>query len=103
MGIENIGGARRNIEEIWTQPEKLMPVLIKAISFLRMSGMNCSLYNFQNCILPIELRNISYSSISDWKREYLPECISCQEMSNCGGIFNSSLKLLSNYIQPIKN
>jgi len=103
MGLENIGKAQTNIEEIWISPQILSTHLIKATDFLRMSGINCSLYNYQNCILPKRLRHLSLQTISDWKMEYLPECSTCIEKNICGGIFNSSLNLIKQYIEPIKD
>jgi His-Xaa-Ser system radical SAM maturase HxsC len=103
MGLENIGKAQTNIEEIWISPQILSTHLIKATDFLRMSGINCSLYNYQNCILPKKLRHLSLQTISDWKMEYLPECSTCIEKNICGGIFNSSLNLIKQYIEPIKD
>lgn len=103
MGLENIGKAQSNIEKIWISPGLLNFHLIKAIDFLTLSGIRCSLYNFQNCVLPIQLRNISLQTISDWKKEYLPECLECIERNVCGGIFDSSLNLMKQYIKPIKN
>lgn len=103
MGLENIGKAHTNIERIWIPPEILNIYLKKATDFLRISGINCSLYNFQNCVLPKQLRHLSLQTISDWKQEYLPECSKCIERSVCGGIFNSSLNLMKPYIEPIKD
>jgi His-Xaa-Ser system radical SAM maturase HxsC len=101
MGLENIGYARNNILEIWVPPEKLIGPLEKAVNFLKISGINCSLYNFQHCILSLPLREISQSTISDWKLEYLPICDLCNSKPSCGGIFNSSLEIMKEYINPL--
>lgn len=101
MGIENIGNARKNIQDIWVPPEKLISPLERATNFLRMSGINCSLYNYQSCILDDSLREISQSSISDWKLEFLPICSTCNAKNSCGGIFNSSLEIMKEYINPL--
>jgi His-Xaa-Ser system radical SAM maturase HxsC len=103
MELENIGKAQTNIENIWISPELLNFHLNKSTDFLTLSGIRCSLYNFQNCVLPIQLRHISLQTISDWKKEYLPECSECIERNVCGGIFASSLNMMKEYIKPIKN
>jgi hypothetical protein len=101
MGIENIGHARKNITDVWVTPEELSGPLKKAINFLRISGISCSLYNYQKCILDESLRELSLSTISDWKVEYLPLCTLCSGRKTCGGIFYSSLDLIKEYITPI--
>lgn len=101
MGIENIGNARKNIDSIWISPKDLVPHLHSAASFLQMSGINCFLFNYQYCFLNDYLRSISLSTISDWKQEYLPECLSCKAKVKCGGIFHSSLLMMKEYIKPL--
>jgi len=101
MGIENIGNANKNSDEIWLTPDELKNPLKKATEFLKMSGINCSLYNYPNCVLSKQLQLLSLQTISDWKREYLPQCLECKERNNCGGIFNSSIDLMKQYIEPI--
>jgi His-Xaa-Ser system radical SAM maturase HxsC len=101
MGIENIGNAKKNIQDIWVPPEKLITPLECATKFLMISGINCSLYNYQPCILNLPLREICQSTISDWKLEYLPICETCNSKNSCGGIFNSSLEIMKEYINPL--
>jgi His-Xaa-Ser system radical SAM maturase HxsC len=101
MGIEYIGKAEKNFDEIWLTPEELNNPLKNATNFLKMSGINCSLYNFQICTLPEELRHLSQSTISDWKREYIFECFKCIEKNRCGGVFYSSISLMKQYLKPL--
>ena len=51
------------------------------------SGMNVSIYNHQPCVLDKRLWPFARKSISDWKNEYMPECMGCREKDNCGGFF----------------
>ena len=102
MGVENIGNAKKNIEEIWIPIYQQIDPLEKATSFLLDSGIDCALYNYQNCTISERLRRISQSTISDWKTEYLPTCKTCEIKSSCGGIFNSSISLVNEYINPVR-
>ncbi len=101
MGIEYIGNAQKNFNKIWVSPSELLPKLEKAVEFLHNSGLNVSLFNYQNCMLTEKLRPFIKDSISDWKREYLEKCESCTERSKCGGIFYSSVEKMKPYINPI--
>jgi hypothetical protein len=62
--------------------------------------MNVSIYNHQLCVLDRRLWPLAKKSISDWKNEYLPECVGCREMSNCGGFFASAKLRYSDHIRP---
>lgn len=101
MSIENIGNARKNIRDIWVPFKDLIGPLEKATNFLRISGISCSLYNYQSCVINNRLQEISKSTISDWKLEYLPVCSTCSLKNSCGGIFNSSLEIMKEYVKPI--
>jgi hypothetical protein len=52
-------------------------------------------------VIPESIRKYSTSSISDWKNDYLEECINCSDKQQCGGFFSSNLKKVSDYIHAI--
>ena len=56
-------------------------------------------FNQQNAHWMFQEINMQ-KDISDWKNEYLPECIKCNKIKDCGGHFKWNLKKHSDYIKP---
>ena len=54
-------------------------------------------------VIPEELWDFSRKSISDWKNIYFDECTKCSKLTECGGMFKSSVKKHSNYIKAFIN
>ena len=101
MGLEPIGFARTNYEQIWIDPIDCMPALSEAVYFLANRGMRVSLYNFPLCTVPDDLRSFCQKSISDWKNTFLPECAGCGMRTECCGFFRSiDGKWMSRGIKP---
>ncbi|MDE0307371.1 MAG: His-Xaa-Ser system radical SAM maturase HxsC [Albidovulum sp.] len=89
MGLEPIGFAKKNYEQLWIDPVDCMKALKDAVYFLANRGMTVSLYNFPLCTVPKELRLYCRQSISDWKNTYLAECNSCDQRGKCCGFFRT--------------
>jgi His-Xaa-Ser system radical SAM maturase HxsC len=100
MGLEITGFTRANLDSLWIDPIDYQQELYRAVSFLSDSRMRVSIYNHQLCILDKRLWSFARKSISDWKNEYMPECIGCREKENCGGFFASAKIRYSDHIQP---
>ena len=100
MGLEYIGYAPHNINDLWIDPYNYQNELGEAVEFLAGQGMHVSIYNTPLCVLPESLWMYARKSISDWKNDYLPECTSCSKMNDCGGLFTWNLKKHSEYIVP---
>jgi His-Xaa-Ser system radical SAM maturase HxsC len=102
MGLEIMGFATANLEDLWVDPVQYREELGAATSYLARRGMRVSIYNHQLCVLPRYLWPYSRKSISDWKNDFLPECAGCEVQSACGGFFTSSLqRRYSRHIAPI--
>jgi His-Xaa-Ser system radical SAM maturase HxsC len=101
MGLENIGYAVRNMDDLWVDPYDYQDQLESAVEFLWTRGMNVSIYNLQLCILRKSLWAFARKSISDWKNIYIPECDPCSIREECGGFFTWGAKLHSKYIQAV--
>jgi len=99
MGLEYIGYTPHNDKLLWIDPVEYQEELTKSVFFLASNGMNVSIYNLQFCILKKELWQFARQSISDWKQIYIDECQNCSQLENCGGLFASSIKKHSDYIQ----
>lgn len=90
MGLEIAGFARPNLDILWIDPYEYKDTLSEAVTLLNSYGMTVSVYNHQLCTInPDVLRNYR-KSISDWKTEYLDECLRCMKRADCGGLFASS-------------
>ncbi|MGV0977373.1 His-Xaa-Ser system radical SAM maturase HxsC [Empedobacter falsenii] len=100
MGLEIEGYTPFNIDKLWIDPKDYQEQLKETVLFLNDFGMNVSIYNIPLCLLPEELWTFSRKSISDWKNIYLEECSQCTKVEECGGLFKSSIKKNSDFLQP---
>lgn len=101
MGLELMGFAKSNLEGLWVDPYDYRNELKEAVETLATAKMRVSIYNTPLCVIPESIRHFSASSISDWKNDYLDECLSCSAQQQCGGFFSSNLKKVSDHIHAI--
>jgi His-Xaa-Ser system radical SAM maturase HxsC len=101
MGLELMGFARSNIDELWIDPVEYQTQLKEATHNLVDARIHTSIYNHQLCILDSDIRRYAVKSISDWKNEYMPECAGCSMTHECGGFFSSAHIKRSAHISPI--
>jgi His-Xaa-Ser system radical SAM maturase HxsC len=101
MGLELMGFAKSNLEGLWVDPYDYGNELKEAVETLAAAKMRVSIYNTPLCVIPESIRRFSASSISDWKNDYLDECLSCSAQQQCGGFFSSNLKKVSDHIHAI--
>jgi His-Xaa-Ser system radical SAM maturase HxsC len=101
MGMEHVGYAPRNMGSLWIDPHDYQVKLEEAVEVLSIRGMKVSIYNLQLCVLKKTLWKFSRKSISDWKNMYLEVCQTCGARELCGGFFQWSTKLRSNYLHAL--
>lgn len=101
MGLEMIGFARANMDEVWIDPIDYKDELRDAVVRLDRAGVKTMIYNHQLCLIDRELWPFSVRSISDWKNEYHPECSDCSVADTCGGFFFSAKYRVSDHIRAI--
>ena len=101
MGLELMGFARANLDQIWIDPADYQEELVEAVGILDRAGMNVSIYNSQLCVLDGSLHRFAKRSISDWKQEYMPECSGCAAKADCAGFFASAKLRYSRAIRPV--
>jgi His-Xaa-Ser system radical SAM maturase HxsC len=101
MGLELMGFAKSNLEGLWVDPYDYRNELKEAVETVAAAKMRVSIYNTPLCVIPESIRRFSASSISDWKNDYLDECLNCSAKQQCGGFFSSNLKKVSNHIYAI--
>ena len=90
MGLEITGFTRPNLNLLWVDPYEYKDTLSEAVALLNSYGMTVSVYNHQLCTINSDVRRNYRKSISDWKTEYLDECLRCTKQVDCGGLFSSS-------------
>ena len=100
MGLEYIGYAPFNIDKLWVDPHDYQDELTNAVGYLAEKGMRVSIYNTPLCLVPEKVWAYTRKSISDWKNDYLPECMQCSKIEECGGFFTWNLKKHSEHIKP---
>ena len=90
MGLEITGFTRANLDSLWVDPFEYKDILSDAVSLLNKYEINCSVYNHQLCTVNEDVLPNYRKSISDWKNEYLDECVNCRRIAECGGLFSSA-------------
>ena len=90
MGLEITGFTRPNLEVLWIDPYEYKDMLSEAVALLNSYGVPTSVYNHQLCTINPDVMGNYRRSISDWKTEFIDECIPCVKRSECGGLFSSS-------------
>ncbi len=102
MGLELMGFAVANADDLWIDPYEYRDELREAVFHLAARGVSVSVYNHQLCVVPRELWPFCRRSISDWKNDYAPICEACAVKEHCGGFFTSSLRRrVSGHLAPI--
>jgi len=103
MGLEITGFTRPNLDVLWIDPFEYKDILSEAVALLNSYGMMVSIYNHQLCTINPDVLGNYRKSISDWKTEFLDECLSCTKRADCGGLFSSSKQFRhSRYIKAFK-
>jgi len=101
MGLEMMGFARGNLEDVWIDPYVYRESLAEAAELLDNSGVTTMIYNHQLCLLDPRAWRFAVKSISDWKNEFHQACRSCDVVDQCGGFFHSAKYKSSEYVRPV--
>jgi His-Xaa-Ser system radical SAM maturase HxsC len=96
IGMEMLGSAIKNSENIWVNYQEIGLNLKDSIFKLLTHGIKVNIYNIPLCKIDVDLRSLCVKSISDYKVRYLEECDSCKLKDECGGIFVSSKNFVKN-------
>jgi His-Xaa-Ser system radical SAM maturase HxsC len=101
MGLENIGFALANSDELWIDPVDYRAELSEGVDILASARVKVSVYNLQRCVLDRSVWPYAAQSISDWKNGYVEECGRCIEKDRCSGFFTSGRPRRSRGISPL--
>lgn len=92
MGMEVLGNAWKNREQVWIEFDEVKDRLQQAVEQCFVCGIIPSLYNFPLCLFDRKYWYCYRNSISDYKIRYFEECEKCTEKSRCGGFFASTYR-----------
>ena len=93
MGLEMIGNAAVNIDDVWITYPEAFTAAEGAINKLIHAGIDIALYNFPLCAVSSEYHFLCMKSISGYKVRYAETCELCKKKSDCGGIFAGTIRL----------
>lgn len=100
MGLEYTGYTIKNAKQVWIDPVDMAVPLSEATLFLASAGLNVSIFNLSQCVLPESIWPFARKSISDWKNRFEPFCDQCRLKGECCGLFATSKKQSPN-LHPI--
>ena len=92
MGMEVLGNAWKNREQVWIEFDEVKDSLQQAVEQCFVCGIIPSLYNYPLCLFDRKYWYCYRNSISDYKIRYFEECEKCTEKSRCGGFFASTYR-----------
>lgn len=92
MGMEVLGNAWKNREQVWIEFDEVKDSLQQAVEQCFACGIIPSLYNYPLCLFDRKYWYCYQNSISDYKIRYFEECEKCTEKSRCGGFFASTYR-----------
>lgn len=101
MGLEMLGNAAKNEEQVWIDYEQIQEKLYEGIYELTRKGIQSNIFNIPLCFLDEKLWQFSVQSISDYKVRYRKECTNCSAKRFCGGFFYSTLSMKNIEVNPI--
>ena len=92
MGMEVLGNAWKNREQVWIEFDEVKDSLQRAVEQCFVCGIIPSLYNFPLCMFDRKYWYCYRNSISNYKIRYFAECDRCAQKSRCGGFFASTYR-----------
>lgn len=101
IGMEMMGNAAVNREELWLDYEDVFIKAKPAIDKLVEAGIDVQLYNFPLCAVDRGYWPIAAKSITDYKIRFMDECDGCSVKEICGGFFFSTKQVMQPKVKPI--
>jgi len=102
MGMEYIGFALNNFDDVHISPLEYNKELTNAIKICRQYSLPVSIYNLPLCLVNEDIRVFARQSISDWKNEFSEVCYNCDMKNECAGMFTSTQPYFEPLLKPIK-
>ena len=102
MGMEMMGNAIKNIDEVWIPYKDAIascePVLRKLID----SGIDAMLFNYPLCLIQKKYWFLAKQSISPYKVKFYEQCDACLVKETCSGFFQSTKTLKHIDVKPVE-
>lgn len=102
MGLEMMGNAFLNKDEVWSPYEEVWPYVRTATDILIHHGIQVELYNYPLCHIEKKYWAIYKKSITPSKVKYLDSCDACQMKHECGGFFETTIHTPGISVFPIQ-
>lgn len=93
MGLEMLGNARLNREQVWVEFDEIKPVLERCAELCFRQGIEPRFYNFPLCLFEERFWSLYRKSISPHKVYFLDFCEGCALRDYCGGFFQSTASI----------
>lgn len=90
MGLEMLGNARLNREQVWVEFDEAKPALERCAELCFRQGIEPRFYNFPLCLFETRFWSLYRKSISPHKVCFLEACEGCGMRDHCGGFFRST-------------
>lgn len=91
MGLEMMGNAFKNKNDVWIDFDYLKNPLQKAVQLCFNHGIEPQLFNYPLCLFERKYWPCYRRSITPSKIRYMEKCDTCNTKDYCGGFFNSTL------------
>jgi His-Xaa-Ser system radical SAM maturase HxsC len=102
MGMENMGYAKLNRDQVFIDPWDYKDALSEAIGIFELYGIEARVFNLPLCVVNPDTHQYCAQSISDFKNSWHPACEQCVKRPACCGFFSSTTDkfYLTQHIQP---
>ena len=100
MGLEMMGNAMINRQDVWVSFDTLMAEVEKAVDVFLSRGVAVRLFNYPLCKVNPRYHSLYYRSISEYKIKYKPECDRCTKKAECGGFFQTTIIMPDITVSP---
>lgn len=94
MGLEMLGNAFRNREDVWIDFSKQKEIVEKSIVLCYKCNLIPKLFNYPLCLIDKGFWTNYCKSITPSKVTYHENCEKCLKKDDCGGFFMTTMKLM---------
>lgn len=101
MGIETMGNAVKNFEDVWVDYQIAAKSFENAIEMLLNGGVDVMIYNYPLCYLSERYWSLARRSITENKVMYCDECRDCAVKEACSGFFASTFRVTKPRVYPV--
>ena len=101
MGLETMGNAVKNYDEVWIDYHIATSFFEKAIDILVGNGVDVMIFNYPLCCINEKYWLLARRSITEHKLRYFNECKNCSVKEACSGFFESTFNVAKLTVRPV--